>query len=76
MRIYRGISARIALQMTEQMERQQLRAHVDAATGGEYDPWELDKLTQWTEEHPAYRALPEERVITYLPHQSRTGRIE
>lgn len=60
MRIYRGISARIALQMTEQMERQQLRAHVDMATEGEYDPWELDKLTQWVEEHPAYMALPEE----------------
>lgn len=59
MRIYKGFSAAIALEMTERLERKALRAHVDEETQGKYDDWELDKLTQWVEEHPAYEALPE-----------------
>jgi hypothetical protein len=59
MRIYRGISAEIALEMTARLGKRELRAYVDEKTEGRYDPWELDKLTQWTEEHPAYRSLPE-----------------
>lgn len=59
MRIYRGQSAEVAMGMVERKPWRELRAYVDAKTAGEFDDWELDKLTRWVEEHPAYIALPE-----------------
>lgn len=37
-----------------------LRNHCDEATEGELDVWELDLITKYVREHPAYNALPEE----------------
>ena len=55
----RGDAYKIALQRERRVNWRELREICDEFTGYRLDPWELDKLTQWTEEHPAYRALPE-----------------
>lgn len=39
--------------------REKLREVCDAMTGGRLDDWELDRMAQRVEEHPAYRAIPE-----------------
>jgi hypothetical protein len=58
-----GLNARIAHgiahSLDKQMERRELRALCDERTEWGLTSWELDRLTQWVEEHPAYEALPE-----------------
>lgn len=50
----------IAHSLDGRMGRARLREICDGLTEYDLTEWELDKLTQWVEEHPAYNALPEE----------------
>lgn len=60
MRMLRGPAARIAVGMERRLTGEELRSYCDGLTANDLDSWELDKLTEWVEEHPAYQALPEE----------------
>ena len=54
-----GDATSIALRQEQRVSWAELREICDEFTGYRLDPWELDKLTQWTEEHPAYQSLPD-----------------
>lgn len=58
------LNARMAYAIAHKLERRlarvELKALCDAETGWTLGGWEVEQLTKWVEEHPAYKALPEE----------------
>lgn len=68
MRLLRGPAASIAMRMGKRLTGEALRQHCDDFTDGELDSWELTKLCEYVEEHPAYKALPEaEEAVPGVP---------
>lgn len=53
------IAHKVAHSLDTQMKRKDLRALCDEETQWTLTQWELEKLTSWVEEHPAYNALPD-----------------
>ncbi len=72
-RLHRGDAYKIALRQERRVSWAELRMICDEFTRGCLDPWELDRLTDWTEEHPAYQALPDPTPDTDEPPQTSLG---
>lgn len=59
MLFHRAEAYKIALRAEKRMSSDELRQRIDTFTGERLDDWQLTRMAEWVEDHPAYQALPE-----------------